>query len=1199
MRISPVFVGLLVAAPCNAWAERTPPRPLPLSASADAARVIVQFKDDAPVLRAHALSAGVSLRALDSVLGARAQTLGARHGMALSAGAAVGERQQVIHGPKGMTSQTLADQLSRDPDVAWAEPDRRVRRTLLPNDTLFNAGGAQGPAVGQWYLRAPTAAVASSINAVTAWDTTTGSASVIVAVLDTGVRANHPDLAGKVVGGYDFVSNQSGEPAISNDGDGRDADPSDPGDWLTQSEIAADPTFWEGCVVSSSSWHGTMVSGIIGAATGNGAGMAGAGWNVRVMPVRVLGKCFGYTSDIVAAMRWSAGIAVPGVPANPNPAKVINLSLGSSASPCSAAQQSAVAEINARGAVVVAAAGNSAGRAASSPANCPGVIGVAAVRHVGSKVGFSDIGPELAIAAPGGNCVNVGPTDPCLYPILTTVDSGSQGPVGPAYTDSFNISVGTSFAAPLVSGTAALMLSAQPSLTPAALKAAMQSSARAFPSSGLTDDASGQPVPLQACSAPGSVDQLQCYCTKTTCGAGLLDAGAAVAAALGVPTPTPTPEPPSTTGDGDGGGGGGGGMSAAWLLALAAAALLLWRRKPARVLGALAVVGAAALLAAAPSPTLAAQRAAMVNGVIVQLRDAPTHAELMRERAQSSKPEVASREQGRWRDVVAALPAEVRVAERRAVGASAQLLRFERPMSAQQAQAFAAQLEQRPDVAWATPNTRERRLQAAPPANAPPSDPVFGGQWWLQPVAGSDGVPLTQRLRGVPGYLSAWTSVTTGSSNSLIAVLDNGIVDHPDLAGKVINGYDMVSDVDYSNDGDGRDADPSDPGDWVDANDRSRDPTNYSSCAIETSSWHGTAIAGMLVGVTNNGVGGASMNWPGRVLAVRVAAKCGADVADIVDGMRWAAGLQVCRRSDAASGACLEFVPNNPNPARVVNISFGGDGNCTPYQGAIDELRNRRVVVVAAAGNEHAATPTRPAKCPGVIGVGALNRDGFKTNYSNFGSGVVVSTVGGDDGDGAWGRARGAGSLEDSGLLSVGNLGDTAPQAPSYFSYFGTSFSTPIVAGAVSLMLAVNPNLTPAQIEQGLRVSARPHVTSNLPGVAACSNANPGRCLCTASTCGAGILDVPQALAYAAAPASYVAPARPSAVVNAAELRDAAALGPDRPSNAPPSTPPGGGGGNGGDGGSDGGGGGGAMSAWWLAALAAAVLALRRRAARR
>ncbi len=210
----------------------------------------------------------------------------------------------------------------------------------------------------------------------------------------------------------------------------------------------------------------------------------------------------------------------------------------------------------------------------------------------------------------------------------------------------------------------------------------------------------------------------------------------------------------------------------------------------------------------------------------------------------------------------------------------------------------------------------------------------------------------------------------------------------------------------------------------MDSNDRSRDPANYSSCAIETSSWHGTAIAGMLVGIANNGVGGASMNWPGKVLA----GACGREVRRRRGRYRrwhalggWAGRV---RRSDAASGACLEFVPHNPNPARVINISFGGDGNCTPYQGAIDELRNRGVVVVAAAGNEHAAEPTRPAKCPGVIGVAALNRDGFKSNYSNFGAGLVVSTVGGDDPDGAWGSR-----VADSGLLGVGNFGDTAPQA--------------------------------------------------------------------------------------------------------------------------------------------------------------------------
>jgi serine protease len=342
MRTSLLLAGLLVVTSLGAWAERTPLRPLALSESTDDARVIVRFKDDASVLRAHALSAGGSLQSHAQTLDARASALGARHGMALRSGAAVGERVQVMHGPAGMTSQALADQLLRDADVAWAEPDRRVRRALVPNDPLFATGGARGPAAGQWYLRAPAGEIVSSINAVTAWDTTTGNASVIVAVLDTGVRRDHPDLDGKLIGGYDFVSDVK----ISNDRDGRDADPSDPGDWVSQADKTNDPaTFDSTCDISSSSWHGTQVSGIVGAATFNGSGMAGAGYNVRVMPVRVLGKCFGFTSDIQAAVRWAAGLAVDGVRTNPNPAQVINLSLGGSPGTCSPEWSRAVNDV--------------------------------------------------------------------------------------------------------------------------------------------------------------------------------------------------------------------------------------------------------------------------------------------------------------------------------------------------------------------------------------------------------------------------------------------------------------------------------------------------------------------------------------------------------------------------------------------------------------------------------------------------------------------------------------------------------------------------------------------------------------------------------------------------------------------------------------------------------------------------------------
>lgn len=502
-----------------AHAERTPARPLPLAESASNARVIVKFRENASLVRAHALAAGGATAEVSSAAAARASSLGARHGLVLRAGAAITERSQVVQAD-GIGSRELAARLALDPEVEYAEPDRRVRRVAVPNDPFFTTvSGSQGPVSGQWYLRAPAGEVQSAINAVTAWDRHTGNPAVVVAVLDTGVRSDHPDLAGKLLPGYDMVS----DTRISNDGNARDADASDPGDWLTQNEINADTSFWDGCETSDSSWHGTQVSGIVAAATQNALGMAGSGRHVRVLPVRVLGKCFGYVSDIVAGMRWAAGLSVTGVPANPNPAKVINLSLGSGGA-CTQSEADAVAAINAAGAVVVAAAGNSAGRAAGSPANCAGAIGVAGLRHVGTKVGFSDVGPELSIAAPGGNCVN--PSGACLYPILTTVNNGAQGPATNTYSDGLNnVSVGTSFSAPLVSGTAALLYSVRATITPTEVRNALRSSARPFPTSG-------QPG-VQACQAPGGVDQLECYCTASTCGAGMLDADGAVRAVLG------------------------------------------------------------------------------------------------------------------------------------------------------------------------------------------------------------------------------------------------------------------------------------------------------------------------------------------------------------------------------------------------------------------------------------------------------------------------------------------------------------------------------------------------------------------------------------------------------------------------------------------------------------------------------------------
>jgi len=531
----PLVALVLTSAWAPSQAEYAPQPRAPLPAQSESGRVIVKFKGSAAlgkrIMAAKAASvAPQSAAEVAQILQARATSLGNRLGLTLHAGHAIDERTQVVTS-EGIGSRALAARLAADDEVEYAVEDGRRRPLRVPDDPLYLQGPAVvgasgGPVAGQWYLRPPQAStlvtgneIVSSINAQAAWDITTGHPSVVVAVLDTGIRSDHPDLAGKVLPGYDMISNAT----VANDGNGRDADPADPGDWITSSDVATS-TFSD-CEISDSSWHGTMTAGLIGASTNNATGMAGVGWGVKILPVRVLGKCFGSDSDIIAGMRWAAGLSVPGVPANPNPAKVLNLSLGGDGE-CTA-YNAAISEITAAGVVVVASAGNSSGHAVGMPAKCPGVIGVGGLRHIGTKVGFSDIGPELTISAPGGNCVNINAGEPCLYPILTTSNTGTTTPGTARYTDAFNISVGTSFSAPLVSGTVALMMTAHRGLTPAQVIAALKSTARAFPQSGAPSDSG---VAIQQCQTPNGTDQLECYCTTSTCGAGMLDTAAAVAA---------------------------------------------------------------------------------------------------------------------------------------------------------------------------------------------------------------------------------------------------------------------------------------------------------------------------------------------------------------------------------------------------------------------------------------------------------------------------------------------------------------------------------------------------------------------------------------------------------------------------------------------------------------------------------------------
>lgn len=533
VRAAAVSVALLCGVPLTAAAT-------PSTASSTTGRVIVKYRadvaaqGDSRAAAANAEDGRAVVRRLESRMAGMAQ----RRGLALRAHRALTDRTQVVLA-KGIDSEALARRLSADPDVESAIVDLRVRAlATVPGDPLYAAGGTAGPAAGQWYLKTPNSTIRSAIDATTAWDFTRGNARVVVAVVDTGVRFEHPDLGrvangGKLLDGYDFVSNSDGVDIDSTLG--RDADASDPGDWITYQEDNTAGNYYH-CTTpdamgnyqgSDSAWHGTQVAGILGALTNNSVGMAGAGWNTVVLPVRALGKCGGFVSDVVAGMRWAAGLAVPGVATNPNPAKIINLSLGTTGA-CGA-YQDAVDAVTAAGAVVVAAAGNTNGHAVGAPANCTGVIAVGGLRHTGTKVGFSDLGSEVSISAPGGNCVNSGGA--CLYPLLSTTNTGLQGPGSSTYTDGLNrVTIGTSFSAPLVSATAALIRTVYPGASPTQVRALIRSSARPFPTTG------GEPGSVQ-CTAPqvdglgNPIDQGECYCTTSTCGAGMLDMGAAVQAA--------------------------------------------------------------------------------------------------------------------------------------------------------------------------------------------------------------------------------------------------------------------------------------------------------------------------------------------------------------------------------------------------------------------------------------------------------------------------------------------------------------------------------------------------------------------------------------------------------------------------------------------------------------------------------------------
>ncbi|GAA2518581.1 S8 family peptidase [Streptomyces levis] len=445
--VAAVSAALLTAAPASvAVAQEAAPTPAAVPAArteaapgTPAERLIVGYKSGATEAK--------SDKAAAADAAAKAEKTGEDVGFQrrLGTGAALVE---LGTDPTRASVADVVAAYEADPQVAYVVPDRLNKPTAVtPNDTEYTK---------QWDLFESTA----GMNVPAAWDTTTGS-GVTVAVIDTGYVA-HSDLAANIVGGYDFIS----DTAVSVDGNGRDSNPADPGDWYNAGECGA------GVPASTSSWHGTHVAGTIAAATHNGKGIAGIAYGAKISPVRVLGKCGGYDSDIIDAITWASGGTVSGVPANANVAKVINMSLGGGGA-CSTATQSAINGAVNRGTSVVVAAGNENTNASgSSPANCANVITVAATNRAGSRASYSNYGTVVDIAAPGGETRTT-----TANGILSTLNSGTKTPS----SENYAYYQGTSMATPHVAGLAALMKSAVPALTPAQIESAIKANARPLP----------------------------------------------------------------------------------------------------------------------------------------------------------------------------------------------------------------------------------------------------------------------------------------------------------------------------------------------------------------------------------------------------------------------------------------------------------------------------------------------------------------------------------------------------------------------------------------------------------------------------------------------------------------------------------------------------------------------------------------------
>ncbi|CAB1276072.1 Peptidase S8 and S53 subtilisin kexin sedolisin [Candidatus Nitrosacidococcus tergens] len=429
----------------NSQSEKSNPPQLNsnLSPSAIVDGLVVRFKDQ----KIQDLAAE-NLPPPDEIMNELESTLGEK----LTFYRSMGNQSHIFRFQAPKSGEVVTDLIQKVKTLSsidQIEPDIRIKMQLVPNDPLFDPY--------QWSMKGQAQGYIGGINATGAWDSTQGSASTIVAVVDTGVNA-HPEFADRLLPGYDFFVTPYAPGG------------SDPGDWTTANECGdkepAEP----------SSWHGTHVTGIIAAEGNNDMGMAGVNWNTKILPVRTLGKCGGSLSDVINGILWAAGLSVPNVPINPNPAQVINLSLAGEGA-CPPLYQETISLVLGQGAQIVVAAGNDQKDISQAfPGNCNGVLTTIATNFFGDAASYTNLNlanPNIGgiIAAPGGDSNG----------IISTTSTGTTTPEGFGY----NQQIGTSESVPHVVGIASLMLGINPALSGIELNSLLPVTSQAFPEGSL------------------------------------------------------------------------------------------------------------------------------------------------------------------------------------------------------------------------------------------------------------------------------------------------------------------------------------------------------------------------------------------------------------------------------------------------------------------------------------------------------------------------------------------------------------------------------------------------------------------------------------------------------------------------------------------------------------------------------------------